>query len=281
MTSGSALHRGNWRVELEYDGARFCGWERQLNGLGVRQVVEDALFELLGERVTVEGSGRTDAGVHALSQTASFHLLRPMPPRKLRLALNSFLPEDVAVVSCEPADPAFHARYSATGKTYRYSIINGPVAKPLLRRNAFHYPLELDVARMAEAAAGLLGTHDFRAFAKEAWRRKNCVRTIHAADVRSTVMDPITRRIEVEIRGSGFLYNMVRIVAGTLIDVGVGRRPVSTFADLIGDGRRMAAGFTVPPYGLCLVKVEYDGPPVPPELADDDGPDVESERTEI
>jgi tRNA pseudouridine38-40 synthase len=274
VTEAPAPHAGVWRVELEYDGTTFCGWERQKNGLGVQQVVEDVLFALASERVVVHGSGRTDAGVHALAQTASFRLSRPMIPRKLRLALNALLPPEVAVVSCVPAADEFHARFSATGKTYRYSILNGPARRPLLRATSFHFPQALDVARMRRAAAALVGTHDFRAFAKEAWRRKSCVRTIYAADVRETRLDPLTRLLEIELCGSGFLYNMVRIVAGTLIEVGLGRRPESTFAELVVSGRRAAAGFTVPPHGLCLVRVDYDGAKPPPGEADDDDEDA-------
>jgi tRNA pseudouridine38-40 synthase len=253
-------HVGVWRVVLEYDGGRFCGWERQKNGLGVQEVVEDVLFRLTGERVVVEGSGRTDAGVHALGQTASFRLRRPTIPRKLRLALNALLPAEVGVVRCEPAADDFHARFRATSKTYRYTILNGPVRRPLLRDRTFHLPRPLDVARMAAAAKLFEGTHDFRAFAKEAARRKSCVRTIFRCDVEATPLDDgETKEIRIEVDGSGFLYNMVRILTGTLVDVGLSRRAPESIAELLRDGRRVAAGFTVPPQGLCLVRVAYDG----------------------
>jgi tRNA pseudouridine38-40 synthase len=273
-----APHAGNWKVVLEYDGAGFCGWERQKNGYAVQQALEDALRELTQETVVVHGSGRTDAGVHAAGQVASFRLTRPMIPRKLRLALNALLPQEVAALSCDPAPDDFHARFSATGKTYRYAVLNGPVRRPSLRGSTFHFPQPLDVPRMAEAARALVGTHDFRAFAKEAYRRKNCVRTIYAADVAAEELDATSRLIRVDLSGSGFLYNMVRIVVGTLIDVGLGRRPTTCFAELVQDGaRRAEAGFTVPPTGLTLLRVAYGPRPAeasPPAVsADDDGDD--------
>lgn len=247
----------NWRAVVSYDGTRFCGWERQKNGYGVQQALEDALHRLAGERVVVHGSGRTDAGVHALGQVASFRLVRRMTPRKLRLALNALLPEDVAVLAIEPAADAFHARFDARRKTYRYDVLNGPTRRPLERRRVFHFPQALDPAPMARAAAALVGTHDFRAFAKESFRRKTCVRTIFDATVRAEPVDAESRLISIELVGSGFLYNMVRIVVGTLIDVGLGRRPASCVAEILASGRRAAAGFTVPPTGLTLVRVDY------------------------
>lgn len=249
-----------WRVVLSYDGGRFCGWERQKNGLAVQEVVEDALYRLTQERVEVHGSGRTDAGVHAEGQVVSFRVARPMLPRKLRLGLNALLPPDVAALSCERAAPDFHARFSARRKTYRYRILNGPARRPLLRGQAYHFPQTLDVARMDAAAKTLVGTHDFRAFAKESARKKNCVRTVFAASATAETLDAETRLVAVELTGSGFLYNMVRIVTGTLAEIGLGRRPVDAFGPLLAGVRRADAGFTVPPHGLCLVSVDYDAP---------------------
>jgi tRNA pseudouridine38-40 synthase len=246
-----------WLATVSYDGTRFCGWERQKNGLAVQEVFEDAIFRLSGERSVVVGSGRTDAGVHALGQAVSFRLARRMTPRKLRLALNALLPLDVAVLALEEVADDFHARFAAKRKTYRYDVLNGPTRRPLIRHRVFHFPQALDAARMDRAAKALIGTHDFRAFAKESARRRSCVRTIFDAKVGEERLDAENRLLTVELVGSGFLYNMVRIVVGTLIDVGLGRRPETCFGELLTGGKRAKAGFTVPPCGLVLVSVEY------------------------
>lgn len=242
----------NLRLVLEYDGTSYAGWERQKNGLGIQELIEEAVRRITGESPVIEASGRTDAGVHALGQVASFRLVKPMPPDKLRLALNAVLPPDVAVREAAEAPPEFHARKSAKSKLYRYTILNDRVRRPLLRDQAFHFPQPLDEASMAEAARRLAGTHDFSAFAREAERRKSCVRTILDARVRRE--PPL---LLVEIEGTGFLYNMVRIVTGTLIDVGLGRRRPEDIDGLLAGKERAAAGFTVPPHGLALVLVRY------------------------
>ena len=247
----------NVRLTLEYDGRAYCGWETQKNGTAIQEVLERAIFEITREHREVFGSGRTDAGVHARGQVASFRSAKDITMRKLRLGLNAVLPEDIAVVAAAVVPDAFHARFSAVSKTYRYSILNARSRHPLERHRVFHFPQALDVASMQRAAAALVGTHDFRAFAKEAHRRKNCVRTMIEARVESDGV-----RVDVVLRGTGFLYNMVRIVTGTLIEIGIGRRPESTFAQALATGKRVDAGFTVPPDGLCLESVEY-----PAELA--------------
>jgi tRNA pseudouridine38-40 synthase len=202
--------------------------------------------------VTLEGSGRTDAGVHALAQVATFRLRHKMTPGKLLLALNAVIPKDIAVLEATEVPPDFHARFSAIAKTYRYTILNGRVRRPLILDQVYHFPQPIASERMHEAAQALVGTHDFRAFAKEADRKRSCVRTIFRVAVERE--DDLIR---IEVTGSGFLYNMIRIIVGTLIDVGLGRRPVSSVASLVKGGKRPHAGFTVPASGLCLVGVEY------------------------
>lgn len=251
------LPERNVKLTLEYDGRGYCGWETQRNGVAVQEVLEGAIFEITRERREVFGSGRTDAGVHARGQVASFRLSKDLTMRKLRLGLNAVLPEDIAVVGAAVVPEAFHARFSAVSKTYRYSILNSRSRHPLERGRVFHFPQTLDADAMARAAATLVGTHDFRAFAKEAHRRKNCVRTMLEARV-----EVHGERIDVVLRGTGFLYNMVRIVTGTLVEIGIGRRPETVFVRALETGKRVDAGFTVPPDGLCLERVEY-----PPELA--------------
>jgi tRNA pseudouridine38-40 synthase len=254
--SGKYGPERNVRLTISYDGTGYCGWETQKNGVAIQEVIEKAIAKITGEEVALEGSGRTDAGVHALAQVATFRLRHRIPARKLVLALNATIPDDVAVLDAEDVGPDFHARFSAVSKTYRYTILDDRVRRPLLRRTSYHFPQPLDASAMHEAAQAIVGTHDFRAFAKEADRKRSCVRTMFRAAVsRDGVL------IHVEITGDGFLYNMIRILTGTLIEVGLGRRPVDALARLVRGGRRPHAGFTVPPHGLCLLGVDYPPPP--------------------
>jgi tRNA pseudouridine38-40 synthase len=240
------------KLVISYDGTRYCGWETQKNGLAVQEVLEKAIEKITGEAVDLEGSGRTDAGVHALGQVASFKLEHRIPARKLLLALNATIPPDIAVLDACDAPAGFHARFAAVSKTYRYTILNDRVRRPLMLSQVFHFPQPLDAAAMHDAAQAIVGTHDFRAFAKEADRKRSCVRTIFRASVVRS--GPL---VTLEVTGSGFLYNMIRIIAGTLIDVGLGKRPRDALAKLVMGGRRVHAGFTVPASGLCLVSVDY------------------------
>jgi tRNA pseudouridine38-40 synthase len=243
------------KLVISYDGTGYCGWETQKNGLAIQEVIERAIKKITGEDVALEGSGRTDAGVHAVGQVATFRLKHRILAKKLMLGLNATIPDDIAVLDATDVAPGFHARFSAISKTYRYTILNDRVRRPLLLNQVYHFPQPLDAAAMHEAAQALVGTHDFRAFAKEADRKRSCVRTISRADVARD-----GHLITVEVTGSGFLYNMIRIITGTLIDVGLGRRPKDVLAKLVDGGRRVHAGFTVPPSGLCLLSVDY-----PPE----------------
>lgn len=239
------------RLLVEYDGSRFVGWERQRNGLGIQEVLEQAFSSILGEYVSADGSGRTDAGVHALGQVVSVRSQKDIAPGKLVLALNAVLPPDVSVKEISIAADGFHARFSARSKTYRYSILNSRARSPLMRDRAYHFPRALDVGAMARAASCLVGTHDFSAFAKES-EEKNCVRTIFRAEViRSGDL------VVFEVCGSGFLYNMVRILTGTLLEIGVGRRAPESMAELVMGSARADSGFTVSPLGLTLVHVGY------------------------
>jgi tRNA pseudouridine38-40 synthase len=242
----------NVKAVLEYDGTAYVGWERQSNGLGIQELLEEAIWTITRERVVVEGSGRTDAGVHARGQVASFLLANPMLLVKLRLALNAVLAPDVAVLSLEEMPPEFHARKSAKSKLYHYTILNDRVRRPHLRWTSYHVPAALDAGAMDRAAQHLEGTHDFRAFAREADRKRTCVRTVLSCRVRSA--PPL---LVIEVLGTGFLYNMVRIITGTLIEVGLGRRDPDSIPDLLFDSTRAQAGYTVPPLGLSLVEVRY------------------------
>lgn len=242
------------KLVVEYDGTRFVGWARQSNGLSVQSVLEDALQVITRESVRAEASGRTDAGVHALGQVVSIHLNHSITAAKMRVSLNALLPDDVAVLSVEEVADGFHARKSAKSKHYRYTILSDRVRRPLLLRTAFHVPLPLDVAAMDRAAQALVGKHDFSAFTKLAKRKPSCVRTVLSASV--CKHGPL---VQVDVTGTGFLYNMVRIITGTLIDVGVGRKNEDCIAQILASKQRTCAGFTVPPYGLALVEVHYAG----------------------
>jgi tRNA pseudouridine38-40 synthase len=242
----------NLKAVIAYDGTSYVGWERQKNGLGIQEVLEEAVHTITRERVVVHGSGRTDAGVHAWGQVASFAIQNDIHPNKLRLGLNAVLPPDVAVLSIEEVAPEFHARRSAKSKLYRYTILNDPARRPHARFTSYHFPQALDVDAMARGARHLEGTHDFSAFAREADRKKTCVRTILCARVLAE--SPF---VHVELEGTGFLYNMVRIVTGTLIEIGTGRRSPDRIPELIAGKARDDSGYTVPPQGLALCVVRY------------------------
>lgn len=244
----------NLRLVIEYDGAGYVGWEKQKNGLGIQQVVEDAVHRITGERPVVNGSGRTDAGVHALGQVASFTLLNAIAVTDLQRALNAVLPEDVAVVDADEVDLFFHARFSATSKTYRYRMLTGRVPSPLRRRTVYHHRAPLDVEPMREAARLFVGRHDFSAFCREAERIGDCRRTVHRADVEGD-----GRLLTFHLAADGFLYNMVRIIVGSLTYVGSGKLSPRDISDLLEGGSRKSAGPTVPPHGLTLVEVCYPG----------------------
>lgn len=250
-----------YKATVAYDGTNYAGWEIQKNGLAIQEILESAVFTIARERVRVDGSGRTDAGVHAEGQVASFALRREIHPWKLQAGMNAVMPPDVAVLFLERAPDGFHARFHATSKIYRYSILNQRARHPMYRRNTLHVPTELDLRAMELAAAHLKGTHDFRAFAREAERKRNCVRTLF--DVSVVHAPP---EVRIFFHGSGFLYNMVRILTGTLIETGLGRREPGGILELLHGGSRAGAGVTVPPAGLTLVEVRYgERPPETPE----------------
>lgn len=238
----------------EYDGTAYCGWQRQINGPSVQQVLEEALARLTGESVTVTGSSRTDAGVHALGLCAHFDSATRIPPDKLAFALNTMLPPDIRIRESSPAPEGFHARYSACGKVYRYAFFNSRHDCAIGRQYAAHVPLELNERLMHEEAQALCGTHDFAAFAASGSVATSTVRTIYRAQVTRSG-DTVT----LTVLGDGFLYNMVRIIAGTLMEVGTGKRAPGAIARAIATGDRLALGQTAPAKGLTLMRVLYGG----------------------
>jgi tRNA pseudouridine38-40 synthase len=254
------------RFTVAYDGASFVGWQRQATGTSIQGLLETILSDIDGEPVDVAGAGRTDAGVHALGQVASAAVRTALDLATLQRALNARLPETVRVLEIADAADDFHARFSARGKHYRYLVATGPVLSPFASRYVWHVPGTLDLAAMAAAAAALIGTHDFSAFQSTGTAVPHAVRTLDEASVCDVTAAPppplggsITpggRLLALDVAADGFLRHMVRAIAGTLVDVGAGRRS-GDLSGLISSKDRAAAGQTAPAHGLWLVRVLY------------------------
>lgn len=241
------------RLTIEYDGTNYGGWQRQHNAVTVQEKLEEAIFASTGERVTCTASGRTDAGVHAMGQVVSFETNTAIPAEKLSFVLNTHLPEDIRVMDSAAAPGDFSARFGAKGKTYRYSIFCGRHSSPLRARTHYCIHVQPDIEKMRETARFIVGTHDFRAFCASGSAAKTTVRTVYAVEIFSE--GPC---IYIEVTGNGFLYNMVRIIAGTLIAVGIGKLTPEEVRRAIEARDRTLAGVTAPPQGLCLLRVYYD-----------------------
>jgi tRNA pseudouridine38-40 synthase len=242
----------SFKITLAYDGTDFVGWQRQANGPSIQGLLEEALLELDGRAVTVNGAGRTDAGVHALGQVASCSIERPVSPDVVVRALNARLPPEVRVLSAVEARPEFHARFDARAKTYRYRIWNAAVLDPFERRYAWHLSGPLDVEAMGAAASLLEGRHDFAGFQASGSATHTTERTI-----RTSVVTRTGALVVYEVTGEGFLRHMVRTIVGTLVDVGRGRWPAERVRDVLMAADRTLAGPTAPAEGLFLVSVEY------------------------
>ena len=241
-------------LTVAYDGTDFFGFQSQA-GTGfptIQETLENAVFQLTGERVTVEGSGRTDTGVHAWGQVVHYFSESTIPPERWKLALAPYLPDSIVVRESCTAMPDFHARFSAKEKTYLYQFFRNPTPSPFYRRYAYHVPYSLDLKAMKEAASLFEGSHDFRAFCASGAKVKNYVREIY-----SCTMDEEGPLLKLIVRGNGFLWHMVRIIAGTLLEVGAGKRRQEDIPVLIGLGDRRLTGVTLPPNGLILLQVSY------------------------
>ncbi|HEX4347785.1 MAG TPA: tRNA pseudouridine(38-40) synthase TruA [Vicinamibacterales bacterium] len=250
-----------FKLTLSYDGTGLVGWQRQASGTSVQSLLEDALAELDGQSVTVNGAGRTDAGVHALAQVASVELAREIEPGALVRALNVRLPLSVRVTAAAVARSTFHPRFQARAKTYRYRIWNADVATPFERAYAWHIlPPALDVDAMSAAAAMFLGRHDFAAFQATGTDTATSEREVVRSSVQRSAGSLTDGRalLTYEVTGNGFLRHMVRTMVGTLVDVGRRRHPPEWVAEVIASGRRSEAGPTAPAEGLFLVCVQYD-----------------------
>ena len=242
----------NIKLTIEYDGKDFNGWQKQPNKLNIQGTIEQAIKSITGEDVELNASGRTDAGVHALGQVANFKTNSQIPIDKMAIAINSKLKKSIVIKKAEEVDERFHSRLSCKRKTYRYVINNSPEGTAIYRYLETHIPQKLDVQKMQEAIKYFIGEHDFKAFKASGTSSKNSVRTIYDA-----MIEQKDDRIFIELTGNGFLYNMVRIIAGTLVDVGLGKIEPERIKEIIGLGKREFAGKTLPPNGLYLLKVVY------------------------
>lgn len=240
------------RLDLQYDGTAYAGFQVQPDSPTVQGTLDQALSRLLGESIRTLGASRTDAGVHALGQVVSFTTENVIPVERIVPALNAQLPPDVVVLAATEVPADFHPRYQARRKAYRYRILNRALPSPFVGRTAWHLPLALDVDLMQQAAEVLVGEHDFAAFCAAGGAAQTTVRTLYEVTVARD--DEI---IEINLLGNGFLYMMVRIIVGTLVEVGQGKRPPERVAAILASRDRALAGITAPAQGLTLVRIWY------------------------
>jgi len=243
-----------FRLIIEYDGSGFHGWQRQKKDRTVQETIEKALAIMTREKVTVIGSGRTDAGVHALGQVACFKTRSRLDARVFLTGLNSLLPGDVVVHACDPMPDVFHARFDVASKRYRYHILNRPIAPAIGRQFVWHIRKPLDTAAMTQAAMIMLGTHDFKAFEGKGSPRDHSIRTVTDSTIKATGDGNLTY----DIQANGFLRFMVRNIVGTLVEVGLGKIDSQKVRKILQSKDRSRAGATAPPQGLFLMDVTYE-----------------------
>lgn len=243
----------NIKLWIQYDGTRYSGWQSQEHtGQTIQGKLTAVLERMTGETVELQGSGRTDAGVHALGQVANFHTKSSLSCEKMLCYMNRYLPEDIAVIQVEEAEPRFHSRLNAVRKTYVYRIWNTPIPNVWERKYLYLVEEKLDLEVMQRAAELLCGTHDFRAFCSNKRMKKSTVRTLESIE-----MEKEGSELRLIFTGNGFLYNMVRILTGTLIEVGLHKKEPEEMTEILESQERERAGFTAPAQGLYLKKVEY------------------------
>lgn len=242
----------NFKVKMAYNGANYHGFQRQDNALAVQQVVEEALEKLMGEKITIYGCSRTDAGVHAREFYFNFYTNSTITCRGIVFGLNPKLPDDISILSCEKAEADFHARYCCIGKEYEYIVHNSEIKNPFYKDTAYRYWYPIDEKKLQKAAQDFVGTHDFKAFCSTACEKENTVRTIHYFKVRRE-----NDLVYFNVSGDGFLYNMVRIMVGTLLFINEGKIKENAIPCILKSKDRTKAGKTVPPQGLYLNKVYY------------------------
>ena len=241
------------RLLIEYDGANYIGWQWQPDGDSLQKVIESAITQVVGAPVRLHSSGRTDAGVHARGMVAHFKVEKVLPLGAYREGVNHFLPNDIAILKAELAPDEFHARFSAVGKWYRYTIWQGEVRSPLLSGRNWHIRNALDVDVMSDALKTLIGRHDFSAF-----RSSRCDAVTTEREIVGVEITSKQGVIHIDIAGNGFLRNMIRIIVGTVVEIGLGKRSVKTMTELLENGQREVSGVTAPSAGLCLMQVWYD-----------------------
>ena len=242
------------RLAIQYDGTDYSGWQSQKNGRTVQEAIEKALHRITGENIPLCGSGRTDSGVHAYGQIAHFKTRSGIPVNGFKMALASYLPDDIVVIRVEDAEASFHARYDAKEKWYRYTICNSNFVDPLVRRYTGKCPFPLDIKKMRLGAKPLLGKHDFRAFktVDTGDEERKTVRTIKKLSIKKR-----GEIITIDMIADGFLYNMVRTIAGTLMEIGRGKMKAQEMKNIIEKRDRRLSGPTAPAEGLCLMEVKY------------------------
>ena len=242
----------NIKLVIEYDGKGFNGWQKQPDKLNIQGEIERAIGEITGEEIDLQASGRTDAGVNSIGQTANFKTNSNIPIDKFPIAINSKLKKSIVITSAEEMPERFHARYNVKSKTYRYTINNSQYGSAIYRDMEYHFPNKLNVEAMQEACKYFIGEHDFKAFKASGTSSKSSVRIIYDAKVIKN-----EDRIYIELTGNGFLYNMVRIISGTLVDVGLEKIKPEDVKEIIESKERIRAGKTLPARGLCLMQVNY------------------------
>ena len=243
----------NIKLTIEYDGKEFNGWQKQPNKLNIQGNIEQAIKLVTGEEVELFASGRTDAGVHAFGQVANFKTNSLIPIEKIPIALNTNLKKSIRIIKAEEVDERFHSRLSCKKKTYRYVINNSSCESAIYRNLETYIPMKLDVNKMKEATKYFEGEHDFKAFRASGTSSKSSVRTIYKLEI----LEKENNRIYIEVTGNGFLYNMVRIISGTLVEVGLGKIKPEEIEEIIDSKDRSRAGKTLPAHGLFLLNVEY------------------------
>lgn len=241
------------KLTVAYDGTKYCGWRIQPNGITVEEVLNRKLSGMTGEEIVVIGASRTDSGVHARGNVAVFDTESPIPAERMAYALNRRLPEDIVIVKSEEVPLDWHPRYCDCEKTYEYHIWNSEVPDPTKRHTTYHVSYKLDIEKMRQAAQYLIGEHDFVSFCSIHRNVKTTVRTIYQLDIEKHHED-----LTIRIRGNGFLYNMVRIIVGTLLRVGRGYYTPEQVKEILEAKNREAAGVTAPPQGLMLMEINYD-----------------------
>lgn len=241
------------KLTIAYDGTNYCGWQVQPNGITIEEVVNKALSKLTGENIVVIGASRTDSGVHAMGNVAVFDTNTTIPPERIAMAVNRILPEDIVVVKSEEVPLDFHPRYCDCEKTYEYHIVNTRIPIPTKRLTNYFVSYELDIEKMREGAFYLVGEHDFASFCNIKTDVESTVRTVKELEILKN-----GNEITIRISGNGFLYNMVRIIVGTLIRVGRGFYEPKQVKEILEAKNRKAAGVTAPPHGLMLMEIRYN-----------------------